>query len=441
MGEKKKGVTGIEKLDLISEIFTQDLIQDISSLHNCPKLHDVIFKTCDGDNLAVAHKTVLGTRSKYWHEYFSASTSLSSSTTLSPSLDTTLSDKDITSIVIVESPEAFLSVLKYMYTGRCAQVPMENLPSVIALAKKYELCELVLDVTKKFETKKREVKTEPDSKDYKGGKINSFLNSLRLPYGELSKNAIPEECVYPFVNFEVEGHLYRASPLLLVARSNYFSTMFCYRWSEALSISYGPEEKKKAPIILEQIPQSDFEVILNFVHTGQITLAASGAENLKKLFRLMEWGMFFQMKSFLAALSYLTYKYYVNTKSVCLIWNLAEDYPDQEMADLMEKCLEYFQREFVACTVVAEAKEHFFTLKKHLLKSALDSGLINADYRIMAQVIREWANANAIRLSEPAASLEAQLLPPSTLFNLANRRSILGVGPRPNQLPSFLAAR
>jgi len=70
----------------------------------------------------------------------------------------------------------------------------------------------------------------------------------------------------------------------------------------------------------------------------------------------------------------------------------------------------------------------------------LDSGLINASYRTMAQVIREWTLDNALRLGETAASLEGQLLPPSTLFNLENRRCVLGVGPNPTQMPLYLAA-
>jgi len=199
-------------------------------------------------------------------------------------------------------------------------------------------------------------------------------------------------------------------------------------------------KKKKAPILFETMALDDFQLILHWAHTGEIILNDSGAKNLQRLFALFEWGSFFQMKSFNSSILQVISTHYVNPTSVCLIWNQAEECADHEMSDLSEKCLEFFQKEFVACTMDPTINQNFWQLKKHLLKSALDSGLINASYRTMTQVIHEWALANALRLGETAASLEGQLLPPSTLFNLENRRCILGVGPNPTQLPLYLAA-
>jgi len=212
-----------EATDHISVTFTQDLIQDIAALYNRPKLHDVLFQTPSGDDIAVAHKTILGARSSYWHKYFSSKRTVSSSSTRS--LLTSLStDQNVELVVIEESPAAFLSVLKYLYTNRFARVPSDILANVVLLAKKYELCELVAKVQGKKDAKLK----------------SPFLDPLRISYGIV--NGEQKTSAYPTVLFQVEKYLFQASPLLLIARSNYFSIMFGYKWSESLSISYGLEE-------------------------------------------------------------------------------------------------------------------------------------------------------------------------------------------------------
>jgi len=229
---------------------------------------------------------------------------------------------------------------------------------------------------------------------------------------------------FPLVRFVVEGSHFAASPVVLSMRSAYFAAMFKGNWNESNSAE---------PIVLENVTPADFECILHFIYTGNLREVS----NMNYLLRMLDAATFFDIRALTTACERAIFKYHVNGHSVCLVWNAVAEW--SACRTLADRCMHFFQKEFLSCTLALDNKTNFHQLRKDLFLSALIPGLINVDSRIMVKVVREWAQANAARLNTTQEALEAELLPPSTLFNLSNRCSILGVGPRLADVPRRLA--
>jgi len=209
--------------------------------------------------------------------------------------------------------------------------------------------------------------------------------------------------------------------------------MFTYPWNEStqekikkieIETKEEKEEVNSKIIPLTSIPANEFEILLDFIYTAE--LKKLNTVELEEFLQMVEWAIFFQISSLATVLSNVVFHLFVTPHSLCPIWNLCARYPE-DLTELSENCCELFRQDFMSCTMELTTKKNFYQLDKELLRSALDAGTIDADYKVMVEVVEEWAIHNADRYQTSSWRLSEELLPPNTLFNLTNRQRVLGV--------------
>ena len=208
-----------------------------------------------------------------------------------------------------------------------------------------------------------------------------------------------------------DGTVMKASEILLAYRSQYFEAMFQGQWKESSCKT----------VQLHCIEAERFKKLLEYLFYDRVVLS-----QVEDLFELVAIATYFRVSSLISACEDAAVRRLLTKESCCSLWIMAEEYG---LTDLAEACMRFFENHFSPCSHAPE----FLKLSKDQLLRVLSSGNIDCDVEFMIERLHVWI-AHHSSSDDDARRLVAELLPPSTLFNVAIRNFVLQVPHRTHPL-------
>lgn len=273
---------------------------------------------------------------------------------------------------------------------------------------------------------------------------------------------------------------WKIDPLLLACRSDVFQIMFTGGWRESnlFTIAEDALTVYDNDIIIKDVSPEEFECIIELLyfdhiatlpqssnfqfmetsvsspkvqdqpdHSRAVSISqsisslllqeySSGLAHLPMagpLLNLLSFATLYCMPTLSDCLQQSFLPKFISSETLGLLWELGTYL---QMDSVQEMCIAYLQRNFVE----ASKSQSFAKLSLSLLKSALEPGVIECDSHVMISAIEHWIDAamehpekleiDGSCEASQRTSLRLLLFPPSTLFNQAEKRRVLGISNR-----------
>lgn len=209
----------------------------------------------------------------------------------------------------------------------------------------------------------------------------------------------------------------RVSPALLALHSPFFAAMFSGRW----------RERGGAVARVGAVPQAAFRAAADFCHYGEVRAPPA---SLAGTLELLDVAAYLQMPALEAAAERYAFERFAAAdpgRYLVRLWNFAgEAQPAGGREHLRELCRRFGEVRFEAVA----AHPSFLALHEECVMALLRPGRVEAGAELVVAALRRWARARSAATGEGVDGIMARLLPPATLFCLANRAAVLDRGDR-----------
>jgi len=168
-------------------------------------------------------------------------------------------------------------------------------------------------------------------------------------------------------------------------------------------------------VILKGIPLEDITIMREYVYTFDVSAFKSVSR--EHCLKTIELAQFFQCEDLKSGAIYALRHYHMCRETLHLIWSFAHHTLNEE---LRMACCSYLQENF--CEILSCQNNRKY-LTKAMMKETLQNGRLSTSTNSILTLLSQWVR-DRNEFTQEQINL-CELLPPHTLFNVANRAYVM----------------